>query len=67
MLILKRRVGERISATTPSGERVVVEVVEVCDRNSIRVGITAALDVELLREELVVGGFPERKAGEAKV
>lgn len=48
MLVLSRRVGERIII----GQDVCIEVVAVTSGNRVRVGITAPAGVEIWREEL---------------
>lgn len=52
MLVLSRRDGEAIELRLPSGEVVLVSVVKV-KGNTVRIGIDAAQDVHILRQELV--------------
>lgn len=47
MLVLSRKLGEKIVI----GENIVVTVVKI-DRNQIRLGIEAPLDVPVYREEI---------------
>ena len=51
MLVLTRREGRRI-VITHKGARMTIEVLEA-RRGSSRLGISAPVDVEVLREELV--------------
>lgn len=48
MLVLTRRVGERISI----GDDIWINVIEI-DRGKVRLGIDAPLDVAVMREELL--------------
>jgi carbon storage regulator CsrA len=58
MLVLSRKPGERVMIDV-GGVRVTVVLVDV-DRNKVRLGFVAPLDVQILREELLP---PERKEG----
>ena len=53
MLVLTRNVSEGITITTPSGEVIRIILVEVRGATKARIGITAADDVEILRDELL--------------
>ena len=57
MLVLSRRLGEKIII----GDNIVVEVVDI-DRGKIRLGITAAKDVPIFREEVYEQMLAEKKA-----
>ncbi len=50
MLVLSRKVGEKILI----GDNIVLTVVKI-DRNQIRLGIDAPLDVQVYREEIAPG------------
>lgn len=52
MLVLSRKVGERIRILTPKGEVIWVTIVDV-DRGKVRVGIEAPRDIVVHREELI--------------
>lgn len=52
MLVLSRREREVIEVRTPSGEVIHINVVKV-KGNTVRIGIDAAQDVHILRQELV--------------
>jgi carbon storage regulator len=47
MLVLSRKIGEKIMI----GENIVLTVVKI-DRNQIRLGIEAPIDVAVMREEI---------------
>lgn len=52
MLVLSRKLGERILITTPERRFIWVSVVDI-DRGKIRLGFTAPEEVVVMREELV--------------
>ena len=52
MLVLSRKLGERIQIETPSGEVIWVSVVDI-RRGKVRLGVTAPKDVVVVREELL--------------
>ncbi len=52
MLVLTRNAGERIFIKLPDGSKIVVQVVAVHGRGCVRVGIEAARDILILREEV---------------
>lgn len=52
MLVLTRRVGEKIIITTPSGERIVVSVAQMGREGKVRLGIEANREVMIHREEI---------------
>lgn len=54
MLILKRKVGERIIITTQAGERIVITVVEG-RYGAARIGFEADKQIKILRQELEHG------------
>jgi carbon storage regulator len=56
MLVLSRKLGERILI----GEGVIVTVVAV-EGGRVRIGIHAAAEVQVLREELLAAPRPPRK------
>ena len=58
MLVLSRKLGEKVVI----GDGVVLTVVKV-DRNQVRLGIEAAPDVRVYREEIA----PSRRKAEAEV
>lgn len=51
MLVLSRKLGERIMIGT-GADQVVLTIVEI-DRGKIRIGIEAPKDVVIMREELL--------------
>lgn len=51
MLVLRRRVGERLEITTPEGRVIVVELTDAGD-GWARLGVTAPREVTIMREEL---------------
>lgn len=51
MLVLKRRLGERIFVDLESGERITIEVTGVSG-DSVRLGIVAPRHVSINREEI---------------
>ena len=52
MLVLSRKAGESICLFDPEGKQIAkIEVIEV--RRSVRLGIVAAPEVRILREELI--------------
>lgn len=59
MLVLSRKVGERV-VIKAGGVEVIVEVMNI-DRNKVRIGFMAPLDVPIWREEL----DQQRKAKDA--
>ena len=61
MLVLGRKEGESLVITTPAGERVTIRICAIRG-NTVRVGVTAPRDYEVLREEIASAG-DERKAG----
>ena len=67
MLVLSRRVGERIVATVPPSSTGHVIVFEICDLREggkVRCGIDAAIDVAVHREE-VLQRIEEERDGKA--
>lgn len=52
MLSISRRAGERTHLILPSGERVVIELVEV-DRGKVKLRFDAPASVKIWREELL--------------
>ena len=52
MLILTRRPGESLIIETPTGEKIIVTVLEV-KGNQIRIGTDAPDDIAIVREELL--------------
>lgn len=54
MLVLTRKLGEKIIIQTPTGETIAIAV----DRNT-KVNITAPAAYLIVREELIVGAEPE--------
>ncbi len=52
MLVLNRRTRERIRVKTPSGELVWIDVCQIRG-GQVRLGFTANLDVEIMREEVI--------------
>ncbi len=60
MLILSRRIGERIRLKTASGEIVWVEVADIDRHGAIRLSFVAPQSVEILREEIIVRGDAQR-------
>ncbi len=59
MLVLSRKLGEKIVI----GDNVVVTVVKI-DRNQIRIGIEAPIDVPVYRQEIAPNRAENRNAGE---
>ena len=57
MLVLTRRPDEGIIITTPSGEEIQVKLVSARQGNA-KIGIEAATDCVILREELVINCNP---------
>lgn len=53
MLVLSREPGQRIRLKV-SGVEIWIELNEIRGRNQARIGIDAPLEVEILREEMVV-------------
>lgn len=51
MLVLTRRVGERLILTDPEGRQVTFIILSDRD-NQIRIGIEAPRDIEIHREEI---------------
>ena len=51
MLVLSRRLGERVVLTMPDGRRIDVCLVDV-DRGKVRLGFTAPADVTIHRLEI---------------
>ena len=58
MLILGRKLGERIRLVV-NGVTIWVEVNRIC-ANDVRIGITAPLAVEIVREEVIGQEAPSR-------
>jgi carbon storage regulator CsrA len=52
MLVLSRKLGERVCLFLPSGETIWISV-ETKGRHNVKLGIDAPENVEVLREELV--------------
>mgnify|MGYP000325996159 CR=1 FL=1 len=52
MLVLKRKVREKIIMTTRSGETIVITLLKL-DGNGAKIGIDAPGTCEILREELL--------------
>jgi carbon storage regulator len=52
MLVLSRMLDERVIITTPSGETIIVTLLEVRGGNKARLGFTAAKEVKVHREEV---------------
>lgn len=52
MLALKRKKGESITVTLPDGRVMVFEIVDVRGE-TVRVGVEAPADVQILRTELI--------------
>lgn len=48
MLILTRKIGERIMI----GDDIVITLIEIRNRNSVRLGIDTPRDIPVLREEV---------------
>ncbi|MGC8490046.1 MAG: carbon storage regulator [Clostridia bacterium] len=61
MLVLSRRVGE---AVLIDGERIRVRILEVSG-DTVRVGIDAARDIPILREEIFLAEAANRAAADA--
>ncbi len=59
MLVLSRKLGEKIVI----GDNVVVTVVKI-DRNQIRIGIEAPIDVPVYRQEIAPNRAEKRNTGE---
>jgi len=51
MLVLSRKLGERIVCTTPSGEELIFTVVEIRG-DKVRVGVDAPRDITVHRQEI---------------
>jgi len=52
MLVLSRKKDEKIYITLPSGEEIILTLVDI-RLHSSRIGIDAPLDCRILREELI--------------
>jgi carbon storage regulator CsrA len=52
MLVLTRSVREKVYITTPSGEQIVVTVMEIPQTGRVRLGFEAAPEVVIDREEV---------------
>jgi carbon storage regulator len=55
MLVLSRKLAERIRLKLPDGSCVWLWVVDI-DRGKVRLGVDAPRDVEVMREELIPPG-----------
>ena len=53
MLVLSRRLNERIEIETPEGRKITVVVVDLDRRGKVRIGIQADRDVAIFRQELL--------------
>lgn len=54
MLVLARRVGQRIRITTPDGTQIWLMITSIDDHGKkVRIGITAPLDYAIFREEVI--------------
>lgn len=53
MLVLQRKVHERILVRCPDGTELWVQLVDVRDRSKARIGIEAPEGYEIVREELL--------------
>jgi carbon storage regulator CsrA len=52
MLVLTRKVNERVAVDLPDGRRVWVQLLEI-DRNKVRLAFVADKDVRINREEVL--------------
>lgn len=52
MLVLSRKLLEKIIVKAPTGEQIVITVLDI-DRGKIRLGLIAPKEFEIMREELV--------------
>ncbi len=53
MLVLSREVGERVICTLPDGQKIEIMPVRISP-DKVRLGITAAPEIEIDREEVVM-------------
>ena len=51
MLILSRKIGEKVLLKTPAGEEIEVVLVDI-DRDKARLGFSAPLNVIILRDDI---------------
>jgi len=51
MLILSRKIGEKVLIKTPAGEEIEVVLVDI-DRDKARLGFSAPLNVIILRDDI---------------
>ena len=62
MLVLQRKVGERIICRLEDGREIVFLLVRLCSGQQARIGIEAPRTVTILREELITEGRDQPKA-----
>lgn len=65
MLVLGRKLGEKVMLDLPSGERVTLTVVDI-DRGKVRIGIAAPPAVAIYRQELLPNPWPPKEAPDAR-
>ena len=58
MLSLGRRQGERVIVFLPSGEKIVIEVLQVVNLNLVRLGFDAPKEIIIKREEMCATSLP---------
>lgn len=59
MLVLQRKIHERIRVRCPDGTELWVQLVDVRDRSKARIGIEAPAGYEIVREELLGKPMPQ--------